>query len=1661
MAAALATVTAAAGVVVVAAAPVDATVVRPFTKNYDEKVYGDFVQTGNGSMRCPDPTDPVDPFGEARSNCAGAQARTYTAATGINDDYYMRWADTDSLIPTWNSSSGSVSIPVGAKIDFARLNWAGNTGTVRGTDGTINEDPGCSTRQYLADAGNANTPSGTPESTQVWVTAGSSSITVPPQTISRDALANVGDAQAQYYTAYADVTSFMQGNLSGGSNTISIGNVWTPEGFGCFSGWSLVVVWYFDGPNPSATTAHQVSIYDGHVRQSSSDSATTVNLSGFRAASSSARVGVTTYEGDFNLTGDTFSVNSTAVTEPYSGGTTSNFFVSNADSAVSPSVANNMSVDAKTFTTTLIPAGTTTASLSFATTSDTYLAQNIVVSIPVPDLYISKTLTSAGPFKSGDTVGYSISVTATGGDATAVSVSDPNATNCSKTIGSLLSGNPNTYTCTGTAQANSFTNTATASGLSAYSDEISSDGSVDVTVIHPSLAITKTPDKANYATGETITFTITVHNDGDSPLTAVSVSDPSLPACNKNIGALGTGGSNNYTCTATAPIVGDSNTATVTGTDQTNATVTKSVTTSAPTVGTISGRVFSDRNNNGNFDVGTNDTGISGVSVVLTGTKTNGGATVNIPTTTASDGTYSFTAVEAGTYQVTETTPSAYDDGIDTAGVNATNGPDDIINVTLTAGQSSTGNNFAERATSSLVGYIYVDTNNNGVKDIGENGLVEEQVTLTGTDSDSHTYNVAAYTDGSGKFTVPALRPGTYTLTKTQPSGYLDGKETVGNATGTLSPPYAISTITLAARTTGSGYLFGNYLATGISGTVVDDGNNPIQGVSIALSGQSSGTTTTNASGVFSFPNLAPGTYTLTETQPPAYGDGPESSGSPAGNISVNDVISGINLLSGVPGTGYKFAETRGSVSGFVFDDYNNNGIKDAGEPGIAAALALTGTATGGGAVTQNVTSNASTGAYSFTNLLGGTYQIVETTPVTRLDGKDTVGNSSGTHSSTDTISGIVLAGGFAATGYTFGELVPSSLAGTVTNNSVTPGPLKNITITLTGTDDLTNPVNLTTTTANDGTYSFTNLRPGEYSLVETQPTGYADGSATPGDEGGTPVTPNVITGIGLDPNKTSVGYDFTDNLNSLSGVVFQDNSKDGIKQVGEPGIPDVVLHLTGTDVNSNTVNVTATTKANGTYLFPDLVAGNYVLDEDQPDTYNDGIDTPGTAGGTTSGDDTIIGIVLPTGEPATGYTFAELPDRVSGTVWLDVDGDGLIGQTETTFLPNVTVDLENSGGTVITTTTTDNSGHYAFEDLPLGSYIVVEHQPDGYGSSTPNSVPITLVQLNPTTISGKVVNFGEQLGQIGDFVWSDTNGNGVQDSGEPGVSGLTVTLYNESGGVVTTTTTNGDGNYHFLNLMSGTYSVGVTLPTGKVFTKPYVTGDDKNSDINWVTGKTAALAIVPGIDGKIPQLTNVDAGLVNKLTDLSVGVVTPTPSANVGNTVIFTATVKNVGTVPVVGAKTTITVPNGLKITSAGGTAVAAASQSDFAVEGDAAAAAATPWTCTISGQTATCTTDATIVPGQELGAVTVNTTALTTVTDTTATAAVALADGSPDDNSANDNAVAQVAVTVPTTSDTSGTTLVNTGADVKWPFFGGLILLLVGCVTVFVTRRKRRGNE
>ena len=91
--------------------------------------------------------------------------------------------------------------------------------------------------------------------------------------------------------------------------------------------------------------------------------------------------------------------------------------------------------------------------------------------------------------------------------------------------------------------------------------------------------------------------------------------------------------------------------------------------------------------------------------------------------------------------------------------------------------------------------------------------------------------------------------------------------------------------------------------------------------------------------------------------------------------------------------------------------------------------------------------------------------------------------------------------------------------------------------------------------------------------------------------------------------------------------------------------------------------------------------------------------------------------------------------------------------------------------------------------------------------------------------------------------MWKDLNANGIQDSGEPGIAGVTVTLSNGA-----TTTTNALGAYSFNNLAPGTYTVSVVAPSGYLVS-PSLVGTNRAIDSN---GSGTSVTIAGNTDNTI-----------------------------------------------------------------------------------------------------------------------------------------------------------------------------------------------------------------
>lgn len=806
----------------------------------------------------------------------------------------------------------------------------------------------------------------------------------------------------------------------------------------------------------------------------------------------------------------------------------------------------------------------------------------------------------------------------------------------------------------------------------------------------------------------------------------------------------------------------------------------------------LAGLVYRDADYSGAASAG--DPGIAGVTVTLTGTDMFGNAVSATTTTASGTGSYAFNNLTPGTYVVTETQPAAFADGSDAAGTaGGTAGNDTVGAIPLRSNVNGTGYDFGELLTRIPV-RVFVDGNNDGVPQAGDTGIPNVELRLTGTDAAGNPVNILAVPSGAAggyEFrNVPPSAPGGYTITETQPANYAPGKANANSQPGTAQGGgNSITGVTVAGTNpplTQGDYYFGELLPAGISGRVYYDRDGSgaqgapatepgLAGVTLTLTGTDvngqpvTRTTTTDASGDYNFANLAPGTYTVTETRPQGYEAGITRAGNvsgagstpgsvPTGGSGVTNGPNGSNanviqnIVLGAAGAGSaanNFSAVRpASVSGYVYADVApSNGTRDSGEPGIAGTtVRVTGTDFLGNAVTRTVQA-AADGRYLVDALLPGTYQIDETQPAGVADGPESLGTVGGAPRGTlnpgsvnDRFGGLVLASEEAGIDYNFGER-GGQIAGWVyvdgNNDGIRqagePG-IAGVTLTITGRSASGLAVNATAVTDATGRYVFTGLLPADaagYTVRETQPVTYADGLDAVGTLDGTASGKPGNDELSAIAYRGGNGdnYNFGERGASIAGTVYNDANRNGTREPQDLPIAGVTITLTGTDAAGQPVTRTAVTGPDGRYELTGLPVpgtGGYTITETQPSGYDEGIAIPGTLGGSAQGTNQIRVNFTTLATSGTGYDFNEhsnQPASLTGTVWFDQnhnrsresgEGQGEGWTVELMRCADGANACPETAATVLYTVTTGADGSYRFGDLTPGEYRVRFRSPDG-----------------------------------------------------------------------------------------------------------------------------------------------------------------------------------------------------------------------------------------------------------------------------------------------------------------------------------------------------------
>jgi len=235
----------------------------------------------------------------------------------------------------------------------------------------------------------------------------------------------------------------------------------------------------------------------------------------------------------------------------------------------------------------------------------------------------------------------------------------------------------------------------------------------------------------------------------------------------------------------------------------------------------------------------------------------------------------------------------------------------------------------------------------------------------------------------------------------------------------------------------------------------------------------------------------------------------------------------------------------------------------------------------------------------------------------------------------------------------------------------------------------------------------------------------------------------------------------------SVGNFVWSDTNGNGIQDAGEPGLSGVFVVLANCVSNYATYTYT---DANGAYSFTGLTPGQYKIEFRAPQNhtfspkdagFNDAIDSDAQDG-------FIDCFTLASGDNNTTIDAGFVPNA-SAVLTMTCNNDISVtaGSGQTSAQVSWTAPSASSTCTTGSVSVTQSAGPTSGSMFPIGTTTVTYNATDNCGNTETCSFTVTV-----TAGSG-----GNDPASVGDFVWSDTNGNGIQDAGEPGLGDVFVML--------------------------------------------------------------------------------------------------------------------------------------------------------------------------------------------------------------------------------------------------------------------------------------------
>ena len=699
--------------------------------------------------------------------------------------------------------------------------------------------------------------------------------------------------------------------------------------------------------------------------------------------------------------------------------------------------------------------------------------------------------------------------------------------------------------------------------------------------------------------------------------------------------------------------------------------------------------------------------------------------------------------------------------------------PDNTSSVPLTAGYT-------------IAGKLYNDADASFSSSSSEAPYAGVTVALLKKDGtpvlDKDGNPVTAVTDAEGKYSFVGLPLGEYSVSVVDPtSGPLAGTKPTEAYTGR----YKTTADVTIAEATGSvidvnfGFVkpasVGDYTWMDVNRDGIQDADEPaLPGVTVTLtyedgsavtdaSGNPVAAVTTDANGKYSFENLLPGGYKVSFQAPAGF----EATTSEAGDdraADSNGATASVTLAQGQTDDTIDFGAVGTGVIGdqlFVDVNQNGGGAPDAGDkvlPGVKVTLTWTGP--GGITRTYETTTDAD-GTYKFENLLPGDYKV-SIDPETLQTAEPLLDVL--THSPSGDVAAKKVVSAEAKAdadklAAAFNLNVSVTLSGDANRNLDQDWGF--------GVSADTAILKAITDPDEEAQESF-EFTPGQRVTYTLTLTNNGPGAAT-----GVTASDQLPAGVAFVSAQGDGSYDSATGVWDLSDATL---AKGDVKTIA------ITVDITGEGAGTLVTNVARITH------------------QDQ------------------AGDD-----------PTNNESSASFKGgfNLGGTIYRDSDASYSKGDDEQRF-KGVTVALLNEDGTPVLgadgqpmTVVTDENGAYQFVGLAPGAYRVVIVDPDKGDLAgllptqayTGRGTTQAAVTISDASVQG--VDFGLVApASIGDRVWDDKNANG-SDDGEPGIANVTVILTDANGAEVARTTTDANGNYRFVGLIPGTYTVSIEAPDG------------------------------------------------------------------------------------------------------------------------------------------------------------------------------------------------------------------------------------------------------